>query len=1718
MLRARLCLALFLLIPAVAYSQLELMREPPPAFGGVSSLTCSDDGSICADKNASGTSVSLIEKATGRTLRQLPVEEMFKAGPMAFSRNNSLFAYGFQSNLKVFAVWETTTGRRLYQRAASFLELQQGPIVAIAFNGDGKLVAFIRQSGAAEIWDTTQWNIVDFTGGFRPGAVRLAFADQHHLAAYYPDGSGMTWQRGSNLFSPASGTGPGVSSVAVQHGIDPNFDRSPEDFEVTADDRLLFPGTPGGIFDLRHGTITVLPPQNVGPGEIDGFDLANPEVFGAWSWTEAHLVDQRDLRPVVGRSWPTYRTMAVSRDGKLVAVKRGTKLAVIRVTDNTEKQFETGINFEKLRFSADGGALILSGEDIPMAAIASDTGKRIWLPKVVAPQDLVSDDLRYAVQMRWTGFGSYLRIVDIARRRGLLELPINGAPGSRISADGKLLAVPLKTGEIVVLEMGTWQEVATVPGFPGDIIEHIRFTSDDKRLIASGLGGLIRVWDIQSQAELLTLSIQHADWAAFTAGGAYDGTDGELKNFYWVRGLSTAALATASSDHRVTGLVSQVWSGAWKQGSGVRDAASAISPPTVPRLAIESANPGHENSAGMTVTLKMNGESAVRLAVFATRNGVPLQVSPAAGRTNTWTVQTTLQDGTNHIVAWAVDGLDRATPRVGVDRGYRLEERVQPQIVHGGAVSGGQRIAFSRDGSLMATASGHNVVIWEMQTRRQLRTIVAQSAPVTQVEFGATNNVLVSGAQDEPIHVWDTRTGLEICRVDMLSATPGLMPFAIDRQNRLAVVDPRSGIVRVFKALGCDEIESFDAGEVEPHWAGDRLVFQAPGDPAVLNVVDTEGATESQLKLPAAPVKTAVLASGRVAAIAKDGQAYVQSAAGDFQRLTAPSGETGKASDLVSMPDGGLLVDMGRTEYLYAADLVTVEKKWKDGYLQSAAASEDGRWIGFADTLDDLKVYEGPSWIRSRIDLEKGLGAVNLLAFSRDGQVLAAGRGAAAPQLMPLPGGLQLQMWDLATSSVIFSRGQLGDVVMSNINWLISSQLKTIGAVNGQFQLLPFTFATTRGRNGQLLVTKAEPDQNHPQVSAVPVPQGQIPSMMGWRISSSLNAVAVSGKAPGEVDIVDVVSGKLIAAIRAHPGLASQAALSSDGALLLTFGDGSEGNSVRLWDNDGKALWRIEGESLNPHFLAFSDDSKVAAIAADARIRLVDVVTGQVRQSIAMEPAEITAMAFAPGDVRLAVGTADGLIEIFDCATGQLLVTLAGEPSGEMAWTPDAYYSGNLTRSAALSFRLGDHVYPLQQFDLYYNRPDVVMQRIAPDLKPVIDSYKVAYERRLKDLGIRQAVPPALTDLPKLRVTLPTVTTVNSAELRLSLTAHAAANATLRAIEIQIDGVAEPLVRATGQRTFTASVPLELSNGRNNIEVTAIDSLERRSLIEEFTIDSTAKAPSTLFVAAVGVSAYEDTNQQLRFAAKDAGDLASYFRSHATPGEPGEFDKIVVLDPLTDTTATSENIRALSARLSAGGVNDTVVLIFAGHGLVDNNLDFYFAPWDMNFAQPAQRGISIQAMEQILAASHSRRRLLLIDACHSGELDKSGVIRVMPASTTNGASGGRGLGIRTDAQSVNAFELERSLFSDLRQTTGTQIIAASRGEEVAYEYGALSNGIFTRAVLDGLQNSAADENGDGHVSVSELLDFVSAKVKEITQGKQTPTQRQANLEDDFVIQ
>jgi len=70
-------------------------------------------------------------------------------------------------------------------------------------------------------------------------------------------------------------------------------------------------------------------------------------------------------------------------------------------------------------------------------------------------------------------------------------------------------------------------------------------------------------------------------------------------------------------------------------------------------------------------------------------------------------------------------------------------------------------------------------------------------------------------------------------------------------------------------------------------------------------------------------------------------------------------------------------------------------------------------------------------------------------------------------------------------------------------------------------------------------------------------------------------------------------------------------------------------------------------------------------------------------------------------------------------------------------------------------------------------------------------------------------------------------------------------------------------------------------------------------------------------------------------------------------------------------------------------------------------------------------------------------------------------------------------------------------------SNGVLVLASSEGRELSQEDDASKNGVFTRAVVEGLSGKA-DANGDGVVTFQELSLYVADRVKELTKNTQHP--------------
>ncbi len=478
-------------------------------------------------------------------------------------------------------------------------------------------------------------------------------------------------------------------------------------------------------------------------------------------------------------------------------------------------------------------------------------------------------------------------------------------------------------------------------------------------------------------------------------------------------------------------------------------------------------------------------------------------------------------------------------------------------------------------------------------------------------------------------------------------------------------------------------------------------------------------------------------------------------------------------------------------------------------------------------------------------------------------------------------------------------------------------------------------------------------------------------------------------------------------------------------------------------------------------------------------------------------------------------------------------------------WDKNNYYTGSKEGCKMIGFHVNGGIeheakfYPFEQFDLTNNRPDLIYQFFEPYDTATIKAYHNAYLKRLKNLNINPDKLLMDGKIPQLKLLNVSGNSVNPS-LNLNFQAIDSFS-NLDKIIVTVNDV--PVFGSGGKSITTLNTkefntqkqlgilpPIILSTGANKIQVSVINQHGAESFRETFNIQY---APPTvvkpkLYVVSIGVSKYKNAQYNLTYAAKDANDIATNFSS-----QKGRFDSIITIT-LLDEQVTRANILKVKQTLQRSKVDDQVVIFLAGHGLLDKNFNFYYATHDMDFTKPALMGVSFTEIENLLDGIASRNKLLMVDACHSGEVDASGDIDIGALQAPAYSELPEGMKVTTYLKRgsellepetknkdqmgfKNSVSLMSEMFYDLRRSSGAIVISAASAEGFALESPTWHNGVFTYSVISGLQNNTADANADKEIAVSELKDYIIKQVGALTQGKQQPTMRRENPSNNFRV-
>ncbi len=468
---------------------------------------------------------------------------------------------------------------------------------------------------------------------------------------------------------------------------------------------------------------------------------------------------------------------------------------------------------------------------------------------------------------------------------------------------------------------------------------------------------------------------------------------------------------------------------------------------------------------------------------------------------------------------------------------------------------------------------------------------------------------------------------------------------------------------------------------------------------------------------------------------------------------------------------------------------------------------------------------------------------------------------------------------------------------------------------------------------------------------------------------------------------------------------------------------------------------------------------------------------------------------------------------------------------GHLIVFPDGSYAGSASFWDRLSFADSHAVYPFEQFDLRLNRPDIVLERLSAPVEAVAIA-KQLREKRLKRMGVTEEMLKPDFHVPELEIVGDVPATTDADEINLSIKASDSKYPLERlkvfVNNVPVNGRDGESLRDENTQTLERTIPIKLAAGRNKIQVSVLNNAGAESLYANAEVNCTAERPKpTLYAVAMGVSEYSNPNWNLKYAAKDARDVLARLKDKAGDSY-GQVKELL----LTDKEVTKESIAKIKELLKGTTTDDTVLMFVAGHGLLDSNYDYYFGTTDIDFNDPADKGIAFEEFDDLLAELPSLRKSLLIDTCHAGELDEEektllasagGVSAALP--TANGVAvrsiGMRGMNVKAIEGARGAsewYDRLQGLFVDLRRGSGSTILSSSAGAEYALESSEQQNGLFTYAVLEALDGKPdADTDKDGSIEMSELGEYVKKRVSELTNNKQTPNTRRVNLEGDFTL-
>jgi len=605
--------------------------------------------------------------------------------------------------------------------------------------------------------------------------------------------------------------------------------------------------------------------------------------------------------------------------------------------------------------------------------------------------------------------------------------------------------------------------------------------------------------------------------------------------------------------------------------------------------------------------------------------------------------------------------------------------------------------------------------------------------------------------------------------------------------------------------------------------------------------------------------------------------------------------------------------------------------------------------------------------------------------------------------------------------------------------------------------------------------------------------------------SSPVNALAfssegkylITGSADGTLRVWNALSHKLTGTYPAHsravtalsllPGGSCIASSGDDGTVQLTdfhgrrksgvlfrhsrairafclspggtgYALGDESGEILLVDFlTGRVIARFTGHEGPVTGLTYSPGGRYLVSAGrDGVINYWDSLTWTRRQSCTAGGGAIKAIRFSPGGRFLVAGNEDGSITIADSLSGAVTATLVGLRDSEwISVTSDLFFDSSLGAARNILLRSKGGYVTLDQYATPRRSPNKLKESISGTTMPL---------RAL-----------SLPEPPRIRIASP-AEGAESESGTATLKVEVQGNCRVEEFQVLVNG--RPAVRDVSEdegaqgKVREFELTAQLQPGLNKVEVVAVSADEVKSHPAALGVTYRYPGPvpsRRLFLLAVGVSNYGDTNLNLDSAAIDAREVVEFFgRMKGLLFE--EVKSVKLIDADAGSNRIIDAIREIGRRSTD---RDLVIIFLAGHGVRDLKDQFFFLCHGGRRSELPARALSWIDFRQALLSLRAGNVLLLLDACHSGSL------------------------FRPEEEFVTHDNLAEGM-------TGITVYAACRGNESSSEFPKLG-GVFTQSFLSGLHGSACSAGSrDGRITLFQAERYVSDLVPRITGNRQHP--------------